>query len=365
MPAPSRPTTHDPRLICHLLDTGYCVADEATILRGAAHRTIVCHAPVALLGHPVHGWTLFDTGYAPRIFAATRDWPFRLYPTMTPLRIGVRGAVVDQLGALGLVPGDIRRIVVSHFHADHIAGLRDFPHARFIASRAAWADATARRGVRALLRGVIPALIPDDFAARAELLDPFTGSPLPALGPTHDLFADGSATLVELPGHARGQLGLLARTERGPLLLAVDGCWLSRSYRERRPPARLAGLIADDPRAVATTIARLHAFAAARPDVAILPTHCPEALGRELRREAAWLRASEGARWIVTRRSPPTSSAPTGAGAGCAAPASTATASAGRARSSPSPARTALSTRRTGATTISPTGGACHRSTRG
>jgi len=47
---------------------------------------------------------------------------------------------------------------------------------------------------------------------------------------------------------------------------------------------------------VATTIARLHAFAAARPDVAILPTHCAEALGRELRREAAWLRASEAAR---------------------------------------------------------------------
>ncbi len=295
-PAPSRLTTHDSRLVCHIFDTGYCVADEATILRGAAHRKIACHAPVALLGHPTHGWTLFDTGYAPRILDATRGWPFNLYRRMTPLRLPARGAVVDQLGALGLVPGDIRRIVVSHFHADHIAGLRDFPRARFIASRAAWADAAARRGLRALLRGVIPALIPDDFAARADLLGPFTGPPLPALGPTHDLFGDGAALLVELPGHARGQLGILARTERGPLLLAADGCWLSRSYREHRPPAVLAGLIADDTRAVTTTIARLHAFAAARPDVAILPTHCPEALGRELRREAAWLRASEAAR---------------------------------------------------------------------
>jgi glyoxylase-like metal-dependent hydrolase (beta-lactamase superfamily II) len=295
-PAPSRLTTHDSRLVCHLLDTGYCVADEAMILRGAARRRIACHAPVALLGHPEHGWTLFDAGYAPRILDATRGWPFRLYRIATPLRLGARGAVADQLGALGLGPGDIRRIVVSHFHADHIAGLRDFPHARFIASRAAWADAHALRGLRALLRGVIPALIPDDFATRAELLDPFTGPPLPALGPTHDLFGDGSALLVALPGHARGQIGLLARTERGPLLLAADGCWLGRSLRERRPPAPRAGLIADDPRAVATTIARLHAFAAARPDVAILPTHCAEALGRELRREAAWLRASEAAR---------------------------------------------------------------------
>ena len=289
-------TTHDPRLTTHLLDTGYCVADEATILRGAAHRQIACHAPVALLGHPAHGWTLFDSGYAPRILAATRGWPFGLYRRMTPLRLPARGAVVDQLGALGLVPGDIRRIVVSHFHADHIAGLRDFPQARFIASRAAWEDASRRQGFRALLRGVIPALIPDDFAARATLLDPFTGPPLPALGPTHDLFGDGAALLVALPGHARGQIGLLAWTERGPLLLAADGCWLTQSYRERRPPAPFATLIADDPRAVADTIDKLHAFAAARPDVAILPIHCPEALGRELRREAAWLRAHEAAR---------------------------------------------------------------------
>ncbi len=296
MPPPAPFATHEPRLTTHLLDTGYCVADEATILRGAAHRRIACHATVALLGHPTHGWTLFDTGYAPRIVDATRGWPFSLYRMTTPLRLGARGAVVDQLGALGLVPGDIRRIVVSHFHADHIAGLRDFPHAHFIASRAAWADAAARRGLRALLRGVIPALLPDDFATRATLLGPFTGPPLPALGPTHDLFGDGAALLVALPGHARGQLGLLARTERGPLLLAADGCWLSRSYRERRPPARFAGLIADDPRAVTTTIERIHAFAAARPDVAILPTHCPEALGRELRREAAWLRADEATR---------------------------------------------------------------------
>jgi glyoxylase-like metal-dependent hydrolase (beta-lactamase superfamily II) len=276
---PTPLATHDPRLTTHLLDTGYCVADEATILRGAPRRKIACHAPVALLGHPLHGWTLFDTGYAPRIFDATRGWPFNLYRRMTPLRLPPRGAVVDQLGALGLGPSDIRRIVVSHFHADHIAGLRDFPHARFIASRAAWDDASARQGFRALLRGVIPTLIPGDFAARADLLAPFTGPPLPALGPTHDLFGDGSALLVDLPGHARGQIGLLARTERGPLLLAADGCWLSRSYQERRPPAPLAGLIADDARAVTTTIARLHAFATARPDVAILPTHCPEALG--------------------------------------------------------------------------------------
>ena len=288
-------TTHDPRLTAHLLDTGYCLASESNVIRGGRRRQIACHAPVALLGHPQHGWTLFDTGYAPRILDATRTWPFSLYRRMTPLRLNPRLAVVAQLGALSLTTGDIRRVVVSHFHADHIAGLRDFPHAELIASHAAWDDARQRRGFRALLRGVIPALIPDDFAARARLIDDFTGPTVPALGPTHDLFGDGSALLVLLPSHARGQLGLLARTERGDLLLAADGCWLSRSYRERRPPPAFANLIADDPRALAATIDKLHDFALARPEVAILPTHCTEALGRELRREAAYHRATQHA----------------------------------------------------------------------
>jgi glyoxylase-like metal-dependent hydrolase (beta-lactamase superfamily II) len=281
---------------CHLLDTGYCIATERHVIRGGGRRRIACHVPVALLGHPEHGWTLFDTGYAPRIFDATRRWPFALYRLLTPMRTGPRLSVAAQLPALGLTTGDIARVVISHFHADHIAGLRDFPRAAIIASREAWEDTAPRRGLGALRRGVVPDLLPDDFAARATLLPPFAGPPLPALGPTHDLFGDGSLILAALPGHARGQIGLLARTVRGPILFAADGCWLSRAYRERRPPAAITNLIADDPRAVRATIDRLHDFARARPDVAIVPTHCAEALGRELRREAAALRAPEGER---------------------------------------------------------------------
>lgn len=276
-PAPAPPT-----LDCHVLDTGYCLASERHLIRGGHRRTVACHAIVALLGHPRHGWTLWDAGYAPRLLAATRRFPYALYRRATPLHLRPELAVAAQLGRRGLAPRDIRRIIISHFHADHVAGLRDFPAAEPIATRAAYDDVATRRGLRALRRGFIPALLPGDFRARATLLPPFTGPPLPALGPTHDLFGDGAALLVALPGHARGQIGLLARTARGPVLFAADGCWLSRSVRERRPPGRLTHLFVDDPRAVRATIERLHAFARARPEVAIVPSHCPEAFAREV-----------------------------------------------------------------------------------
>jgi glyoxylase-like metal-dependent hydrolase (beta-lactamase superfamily II) len=177
---------------------------------------------------------------------------------------------------MGVRPGDVGHVIVSHFHIDHIAGLRDFPAATIVADADAIDSVIGLDGFAALRRGFAPALLPADFARRALPITRFDGPPVAPFGPSHDLFGDGSLLLLRLPGHARGQLGLLLRTARGPALLAADGAWLSRSYRERRGPGRGGYMIADDPRALDETLAKLHAFALANPATTIIPTHCPE-----------------------------------------------------------------------------------------
>ncbi len=271
-----------PTLAYRVLDTGYCLANEAHLMRGGRWQTVHCHSLAVLLQHPAHGWTLWDTGYAPRMQRATRRLPYRLYRLATPLRLPPGGAVIDQLARYGLRPADIQRVIISHFHADHIAGLRDFPQAQFIATQTAWADAAPRRGWAALRRAFIPALLPADFAARLTRLPTFTGPPLPGLGPTWDLFGDMSLQLVALPGHARGQVGALVQTEHSPVLLAADGCWLTQAARENRPPHPITHLFIDDAQAMRATLTGLHHFMAARPDVTIIPTHCPAAYAREV-----------------------------------------------------------------------------------
>lgn len=261
----------------HILDTGYCTVSENHILLGGQNRKVNVHSLIGLFKHPKEGWLLFDTGYAPRMAQATSVWPYWLYGLVTPFSAPAELAAVRQLERLGLFAKDIRHIVISHFHADHFAGLLDFPLAQFICSQSAYQSVASLNGSAALRKAFIPSLLPADFSSRSTFVDNFAGEKLIGLGGTYDLFGDGSLRLVQLPGHARGQIGLLAQTKRGPVLCAADGAWYRRAIRERRPPSALAELIVDDKQAVRTTLDHLNKFAAAYPETIIVPTHCPEA----------------------------------------------------------------------------------------
>jgi glyoxylase-like metal-dependent hydrolase (beta-lactamase superfamily II) len=266
-----------PELTYRIFDTGYCTVRENYLVTSGRHMRVPVHAIAVLLSHPTHGWFLFDTGYAPRILDATRGYPFRIYRWITPMTVTAELALVNQVGRFGIHPEDVSRIVLSHFHADHIAGLRDFPGATFVAGREAWMAVRELSSIRALARGFIPSLLPADFERRALFIDDFPGPAVPPFGASHDIFTDGSALLVRLPGHARGQLGLMAHTGGGRILFAADSYWTAASVRERALPHPITRYVVDDWLAVERTIHNIADFALANPEVTIIATHCPEA----------------------------------------------------------------------------------------
>ncbi|MCA9176981.1 MAG: NAD-dependent epimerase/dehydratase family protein [Planctomycetales bacterium] len=251
---------------------------EATaIASGTANNgKLRMHAAIYLLRHPRHGLILFDTGYAPRFFDATRRFPYRLQRWMTPVSTSERVSASGMLQAHGVDPQDVRTIVISHFHGDHVAGLADFPKAEVIATTAAWRT-TCYRGWSAMRRFVLPDLIPARLSERLHTLDAFHDpgwGPFPA---SRDLFGDGSLRLLPLPGHAEGQIGALVQTDRGAVLLAADAAWTIGTVRAALPftfPFRLAAASRRD---ADRTMERLHEVAVTKPDVAILLTHCPSA----------------------------------------------------------------------------------------
>lgn len=142
-PVYSRLPTTDEYLV---LDTGYTTAREYVAQRdGSLFNTIRFPTRCVLLHHTTQGYCLFDTGYAPRFYEVTRGWPERIYAWATPVICRAEQSAVVQLECMGLPAPEVRHVFVSHFHGDHVAGLRDFPAATVWCSREAWSYVRQRR----------------------------------------------------------------------------------------------------------------------------------------------------------------------------------------------------------------------------
>ena len=278
------------RVVVEPLIVGRCRHLERVVRRGGRWRIVDFPALALLIRHPSRGAVLVDTGYSDHFHDATAPFPERLYRWATPVTLPEHERLGAQLAARGLAPDDVRHCLVSHAHADHVAGLRDLPRARFACSRAErdWLGASARvRGVMplAVSRGLLPALFPDDFDDRLDLVDDAPGirldGPWAGLGPARDLFGDGSLLAVALPGHTPGQVGLVLTDERDRrVLFCADAAWSRHAWLERDLPSRLAGILTADTGAYVRTIERLATLARTHPELVILPSHCTESLAR-------------------------------------------------------------------------------------
>lgn len=271
------------RLRVHLLAVGTCRHSERVTLRGGRWRAVEFPSICALLVHPTRGALLYDTGYAAHFDAATARFPERLYRWVTPVSLPPQARLQAQLERLGFALDDVGCCLISHFHADHVAGLRDLPRARFIAMRADREALRAATRLRGLRRGMLPALLPPDFDARFACAEESPRADLGAawrgLGPAFDLFGDGSALAVALPGHTPAQMGLVLRdVDDREVFLCADACWSARAYRELRPPAWVTRALIHDWRSYVATLRRLHELAAARPELVLLPSHCAASL---------------------------------------------------------------------------------------
>jgi glyoxylase-like metal-dependent hydrolase (beta-lactamase superfamily II) len=162
--------------------------------------------------HPA-GLCVFDTGQTARAARPGYHPAWHPYLRLARFELGSGDELVPQLAADGLDPGDVRWVVLSHLHTDHVGGVAAFHSARVLVARKEWELA---QGLAGRLRGYLPQRWPSGLAP--ELVD-FEG---PAVGPfpaSHDVAGDARLLLVPLPGHTPGHSGLLVDRS---LLLAGD-----------------------------------------------------------------------------------------------------------------------------------------------
>lgn len=177
-------------------------------------RTLV--DPCYLIRHP-SGDLIWDTGF-PDAIAAMPNGQMAL-PTMGAT-VTMTSSLQSQLQQLNLTPADIEFVSFSHQHGDHTGNGNLFSAATWIVDadeRAYMFSDEARTG--------------QAFAGYAQLENARTQ--LIEGDADHDVFGDGSVTIIQAPGHTPGHTVLLVRLPNaGPVLLTGDMYHLAES-RER------------------------------------------------------------------------------------------------------------------------------------
>jgi glyoxylase-like metal-dependent hydrolase (beta-lactamase superfamily II) len=239
--------------------------------------SITFPAMIAVIRHPRLGTILFDCGYG----RALEDAPSaKAYRRLLPFVLPDRERLPARLARMGVSQVDM--IYLSHFHPDHIGGLREVPgNPPILCSRDGLARLRSLKGFPLRRAAFFAELLPDDFERRARAIEGLPRMMLEKdMGEGYDVAGDGSLIAVELQGHAAGQYGLMCRLGDGRcIFLCADAAWLSANFMDGAcVPAWPVRFLVDDFRAFNSSLAWLREFSLRCPDVRVIPSHCENSI---------------------------------------------------------------------------------------
>jgi glyoxylase-like metal-dependent hydrolase (beta-lactamase superfamily II) len=248
---------------------------ERLILKGGGLRKIPLRVRYGLILHPKFGPTLIDTGYTRETVTGERTIALRLYGRLFRPQLQPEGQPDAVLATHGLTPADITHVIITHFHTDHISGLRQFPNAKFIADGSEARSVLTKHTTDNARHGIFKELLPDDFAMRLiDLRQKQISATTAALPDGFDLFDDGSVLAVPFPGHMHSHFGIYFPQLRDPFLYATDVQWLHKAIFDRRLPGRPASIVTADLHQARRSADQVRAFAKAGGQVVLC--HDPE-----------------------------------------------------------------------------------------
>jgi glyoxylase-like metal-dependent hydrolase (beta-lactamase superfamily II) len=258
-----RPRELLPEVSLSLIKCGVMTSLQSFVYRGASWGEHYESGMAAVLVRHPRATFLFDGGFGRNLDEHIKiiPWLMRRMTTVDKER-----PAAAQLEEGGVTADQIKMILLSHFHWDHISGAEDFPQSEV------W-----------LLKeeaDFIPTLPEDELARQMSPRLRFrplelTDRPYENFDRSLDLFEDGSVVLVALPGHTPGSMGMFVNLRSGKrffftgdLTWALEGVELpaERPWISRR-------LVDLDEEKVRLSIVRTHQLSKRYPDMIIVPAH--------------------------------------------------------------------------------------------
>jgi N-acyl homoserine lactone hydrolase len=223
--------------------------------------------------HP-EGVIVVDTGETAR--ASRPGYFVRWHPGLRAFRewIEPEQEIGPQLEGLGILPSDIRWVVLTHLHTDHAGGLHHFANNEILVSRT---ELEFGEGLRGRLRGYVAnKQWPTWFDPTVVELEPEPFGPFPG---SLRLTKAGDVILMPVPGHTPGQIAILVEDRDHTVFLGGDS-----SYTQDLMLRGIVDGVGADEEAERLTHERIRVFAAENPTV-YLVAHDPDSAARLAERQ--------------------------------------------------------------------------------
>jgi N-acyl homoserine lactone hydrolase len=221
-----------------------------------------------LIDHP-EGILIVDTGESAKALQADYfpKWhPY--YRSSVKMNVLPEQEIGTQLGALGIKPSDVKKLILTHFHTDHAGGLVHFPSSEILVSEEEYRMAKSFSGA---LIGYLPQHWPSWFAPTPI---PFEKASLGSFKHTYPVTTAGDVMVISTPGHTAAHISVLVKHEDCYYFLAGD-----TTYSEQTLLRRQVDGISPNAQVTLRTMDNILGFAKNHALV-YLPTHDPQSAAR-------------------------------------------------------------------------------------
>ena len=196
---------------------GYCINNMSHIFKNVNEKKRLFPAGVFLLKHKDIGYILFDTGYTTDIYNCGIIG--KIYNILNPVYVKRKDMIDYKLRRDRINIEEIKYIILSHLHPDHIGGLKIFKNAKIIISKKIYKQFLKPKPKNLIFKTLFPNdiiekfIILDDNELNTKELKYFSA---------YDIFGDSSINITNIDGHAYGEIVVLVNEDT---FLAGDTCW--------------------------------------------------------------------------------------------------------------------------------------------